>query len=310
MNFPKIVKSKELLDNVITKVRRIKDFQKNELAHKYISAYQIAITDRLKGINDKLPDYEIKNEYYQMMFKNICSKSTMEKYKNHIVSAITIVNKISEQYKRLLMRMQGRRGSKFDKDKFVRIKKEYVGRIASVIKNLDGTFSKLLDLEKEFARIASPDFNLRTIVLVGIPNAGKTTFLTKITEATPEINSYAFTTKALNIGFFKRRQDIYQVIDTPGLIHTDFKEMNAIEKQAIAAIKAISDLIVFVYNPTLNKEQQTEMLKTLRENNPEKKIVVSSTYTKDQYLEGQENIGMKELIETYPVEKKKKSRWS
>ena len=60
MNFPKIVKSKELLDNVITKVRRIKDFQKNELAHKYISAYQIAITDRLKGINDKLPDYEIK----------------------------------------------------------------------------------------------------------------------------------------------------------------------------------------------------------------------------------------------------------
>lgn len=310
MNFPKIVKSKELLDNVITKVRRIKDFQKNELAHKYISAYQIAITDRLKGINDKLPDYEIKNEYYQMMFKNICSKSTMEKYKNHIVSAITIVNKISEQYKRLLMRMQGRRGSKFDKDKFVRIKKEYVGRIASVIKNLDSTFSKLLDLEKEFARIASPDFNLRTIVLVGIPNAGKTTYLTKITEATPEINSYAFTTKALNIGFFKRRQDIYQVIDTPGLMHLDFKEMNPIEKQAIAAIKAISDLIVFVYNPTLNKEQQIDMLKTLKENNPEKKIVVSSTYTKDHNLEDQENISMKELLETYPVEKKKKSRWS
>jgi nucleolar GTP-binding protein len=310
MNFPKIVKSKELLDNVITKVRRIKDFQKNELAHKYISAYQIAITDRLKGINDKLPDYEIKNEYYQMMFKNICSKSTMEKYKNHIVSTITVVNKISEQYKRLLLRMQSRRSSKFDKDKFVRIKKEYVGRISSVIKNLDSTFAKLQDLEKEFARIASPDFNLRTIVLVGIPNAGKTTYLTKITEATPEINSYAFTTKALNIGFFKRRQDIYQVIDTPGLIHTEFKDMNAIEKQAIAAIKAISDLIVFVYNPTLNKEQQTEMLKTLRENNPEKKIVVSSTYTKDHNLEDQENISMKELLETYPVEKKKKSRWS
>ena len=310
MNFPRIVKSKELLDNVITKVRKIKDFQKNELSHKYISAYQIAITDRLKGINDKLPDYEIKNEYYQMMFKNICSKSTMEKYKNHIVSTITVVNKISEQYKRLLLRMQSRRSSKFDKDKFVRIKKEYVGRIASVIKNLDSTFSKLLDLEKEFARIASPDFNLGTIVLVGIPNAGKTTYLTKITEATPEINSYAFTTKALNIGFFKRRQDIYQVIDTPGLIHTEFKDMNAIEKQAIAAIKAISDLIVFVYNPTLNKEQQTDMLKTLKENNPDKKIVVSSTYTKDHHLEGQENISMKELLETYPVEKKKKSRWT
>lgn len=310
MNFPKIEKSKELLDNVITNVRKMKDFQKNEFSHKYVSAYQIAITDRLNRINNKLPDYEIKNEYYQMMFKNICPKSTMEKYKNHIASTVTVVNKISEKYKKLFLKMQSRRSSKFDKEKFVRIKKEYVGRIASIVKNLDSTFSNLLDLEKEFSRIASPDFNLRTIVLVGIPNAGKTTYLTKITEATPEINSYEFTTKALNIGFFKRRQDIYQVIDTPGLIHTEFKEMNAIEKQAIAAIKAISDLVVFVYNPTLDKEKQIAMLKTIKENNPEKKVVVSSTYTKNQEMEGQENISIKELLETYPVEKKKKSRWS
>ncbi|HRS42266.1 MAG TPA: 50S ribosome-binding GTPase [Candidatus Diapherotrites archaeon] len=310
MNFPKIEKSKELLDNVITNVRKMKDFQKNEFSHKYVSAYQIAITDRLNRINNKLPDYEIKNEYYQMMFKNICPKSTMEKYKNHIASTVTVINKISEKYKKLFLKMQSRRSSKFDKEKFVRIKKEYVGRIASIVKNLDSTFSKLLDLEKEFSRIASPDFNLRTIVLVGIPNAGKTTYLTKITEATPEINSYEFTTKALNIGFFKRRQDIYQVIDTPGLIHTEFKEMNAIEKQAIAAIKAISDLVVFVYNPTLDKEKQIAMLKTIKENNPEKKVVVSSTYTKNQEMEGQENISIKELLETYPVEKKKKSRWS
>jgi len=310
MNFPRIVKSKELLDNVITKVRKIKDFQKNELAHKYISAYQIAITDRLKSINDKLPDYDIKSEYYQMMFKNICAKTTMDKYKNHINSTITIVNKISEQYKRLLMRMQGRRNSKYDKDKFVRIKKEYIGRVSSVIKNLDHTFNKLKDLEKEFARIASPDFNLRTIVLVGLPNAGKTTVLTKITEATPEINSYAFTTKALNIGYFKRRQDIYQVIDTPGLLHLEFKEMNAIEKQAIAAIKTLGDLVVFLYNPNLDEKEQKTMLENLRENNPEKEIIVSSGYDKNHLMKGEKNISIKEIIENYPIEKKdKKSRW-
>ena len=37
---------------------------------------------------------------------------------------------------------------------------------------------------------------------------------------------------------------------------------------------------------------------------------MSSTYTKNQEMEGQENISIKELLETYPVEKKKKSRWS
>ncbi|HOW29151.1 MAG TPA: 50S ribosome-binding GTPase [archaeon] len=310
MNFPKITKSKDILDAVINKVRRVKDYQRNDMAHKYISLYQIEVTEKLKYVSDKLPDYDTVNEYYGMMFKNVCPKSTMEKYRNHITSNITVINKLSERYKRQLMKMQGSRSKKHDKDFFVRIKKEYVGRLSSVLRNLDSTFDKLLNLEKEFKRIANPDFNLKTIVLVGIPNAGKTTYLTKITEATPEINSYAFTTKALNVGYFKRRQETFQVIDTPGLIHHDFKEMNAIEKQAIAAIKAISDLIVFVYNPTISKSEQEEMLKTLRENNPGKKLVVSSTYGKDGILEGQENVTMEELVESYPVDKKKKSRWS
>ena len=310
MNFPKIPKSKDILDAVINKVRRVKDYQRNDMAHKYISLYQIEVTEKLKYVSDKLPDYDTVNEYYGMMFKNVCPKSTMEKYRNHITSNITVINKLSERYKRQLMKMQGSRSKKFDKDFFVRIKKEYVGRLSSVLRNLDSTFDKLLNLEKEFKRIANPDFNLKTIVLVGIPNAGKTTYLTKITEATPEINSYAFTTKALNVGYFKRRQETFQVIDTPGLIHHDFKEMNAIEKQAIAAIKAISDLIVFVYNPTISKSEQEEMLKTLRENNPGKKLVVSSTYGKAGLLEGQENVTMEELVESYPVDKKKKSRWS
>ena len=310
MNFPKITKSKDILDAVINKVRRIKDYQRNDMAHKYISLYQIEVTEKLKYVSDKLPDYDTVNEYYGMMFKNICPKSTMEKYRNHITSNITVINKLAERYKRQLMKMQGSRSKKHDKDYFVRIKKEFVGRLSSVLRNLDSTFDKLLNLEKEFKRIANPDFNLKTIVLVGIPNAGKTTYLTKITEATPEINSYAFTTKALNVGYFKRRQETFQVIDTPGLIHHDFKEMNAIEKQAIAAIKAISDLIVFVYNPTISKSEQEEMLKTLKENNPDKKIIVSSTYGKEGILGGQENVTMTELVENYPVDKKKKSRWS
>lgn len=310
MNFPKITKSKDILDAVINKVRRVKDYQRNDMAHKYISLYQIEVTEKLKYVSDKLPDYDTVNEYYGMMFKNICPKSTMEKYRNHITSNITVINKLAERYKRQLMKMQGSRSKKHDKDYFVRIKKEFVGRLSSVLRNLDSTFDKLLNLEKEFKRIANPDFNLKTIVLVGIPNAGKTTYLTKITEATPEINSYAFTTKALNVGYFKRRQETFQVIDTPGLIHHDFKEMNAIEKQAIAAIKAISDLIVFVYNPTISKSEQEEMLNTLKENNPDKKLIVSSTYGKEGILDGQENVTMTELVENYPVDKKKKSRWS
>jgi small GTP-binding protein len=306
MNFPKIFKSKDILDIAITKVRRVKDYTRNDLAHKYISAYQIEVIDKLKYMADKLPDYEISNDYYQMMFKNVTTKSVIEKYKNHILKTMTVINKLSEQYKRQLMRLQENRKKKYDKEIFVRIKKEYVGRLASVLKSLDGTFDKLIDLEKDFKRIAKPDFNLRTIVLIGLPNSGKTTFITKITSATPEINSYAFTTKALNVGYFMRRQDTYQVIDTPGLIHADFKEMNPIEKQAITAIKTLGDLVVFVYNPNLDFDEQKAMLKVIRENNPDKKIVVSSEYEKDQIMEGEINVSIKELVESYPIINKNK----
>ncbi len=304
MNFPKIEKSNEILDVVIKKVRKTKDYQRNEMAVKYISLYQTEITERLTNVLSKLPDYQTTNKYYSMMFKNICPKTTMDKYKNHISKSISVINKLSERYKRQVLRLLANKKDRYRKEGFVKLKKEYVGRLASVLKRLDNTFDKLLILEKEFKRIASPRFELRTIVLTGLPNSGKTTYLSMITEACPEINSYAFTTKALNLGYFKRRQMMYQVVDTPGIIHREFKEMNAIEKQAIAAIKGLADLIVFVYNPNLEKEKQEEILRVIKENNPEKKVVVSSTYGKDARLDGEENITMEELLESYVVEKK------
>ncbi|HOD89861.1 MAG TPA: 50S ribosome-binding GTPase, partial [archaeon] len=100
--------------------------------------------------------------------------------------------------------------------------------------------------------------------------------LTKITDANPEINSYAFTTKALNFGYFKKREEIIQVIDTPGLIHKEFKEMNTIEKQAIVAIKTIANIIIFVYDEYQDIQTQKEMLEKIKEENQNKQILVYS----------------------------------
>jgi GTP-binding protein len=55
--------------------------------------------------------------------------------------------------------------------------------------------------------------------LVGKPNAGKSTLLSRLTRATPEIASYPFTTKYPNLGMFRLGYDqAFVIADIPGLI--------------------------------------------------------------------------------------------
>ena len=59
---------------------------------------------------------------------------------------------------------------------------------------------------------------LADIGLVGLPNAGKSTFLTCVTNAKPEIANYPFTTLTPNLGVATIDQQDLLIADIPGLI--------------------------------------------------------------------------------------------
>lgn len=284
MKYPEIINSKEFFEIVVNQVKKE---QKQEDVLYYVNFVHNKIADRLTHIYSSLPDYSKMNEYYLLMSKNIVAETTLEKYKNHYLTTIHLINSLSEKYKRFVKQERNYKNK-------LKIKKEFLGRISSVLKKLESTNIQLKEYAKYFQAIPNPLKHF-TIVLVGVPNTGKTTLLTELTDASPEINSYSFTTKSLNFGYFKKREEIIQVIDTPGLINEEFKDMNFIEKQAIVAIKTVADVVVFLYNRHQGYQEQKNILERLIFENKDKKFVVYPSF--GGKMEGYPNVTKKQILE-------------
>ena len=121
--------------------------------------------------------------------------------------------------------------------------KGYYGRVSSLLKKVS---DDMIYLEKARRVLREfPAIKKNTVCIVGFPNVGKTTLLSKITTSKPEINEYAFTTKRLNLGYM----DGLQVVDTPGTLARPDK-MNDIEKQAYLALKYLAKVVVYVFDLT------------------------------------------------------------
>jgi GTP-binding protein len=55
--------------------------------------------------------------------------------------------------------------------------------------------------------------------IIGLPNAGKSTFIATITDANPKIDNYPFTTLNPNLGVYKTKEGFpITFADMPGLI--------------------------------------------------------------------------------------------
>ena len=103
---------------------------------------------------------------------------------------------------------------------------------------------------------------LADIGIVGLPNAGKSTLLSKITHAHPKIAGYAFTTLTPNLGVVVRENERrYTIADIPGIIEGASKG-HGLGLSFLKHIERVKGIIYLFDGSSVDIEAEFKMLQT------------------------------------------------
>lgn len=223
------------------------------------------VNDNLVGKLDfliaKYPNFDNLSEFYTQLLKHSLNFKQLKKSLGALGWLKDQIRKFSRDFLQKVKRSN-------DAAAIDGLTKQYYGRISSLVKQVKKDLHYLHGARQILRDFPSIKEELFTICIAGFPNVGKSTILSKLTTAKPEINSYAFTTTKLNIGYMVSSGGTkMQFIDTPGTLNRE-DLMNPVERHAFLAIRYVADLILYVFDLTENcgysvKDQQ-KLFKTLK----------------------------------------------
>jgi nucleolar GTP-binding protein len=213
------------------------------------------------------------NEREGFMIELLCVLTDMDKLKQSLGKLEWAAHKVEALRKEYIRRVRNTRNL----DDLDTARKEYYGRLSSVVWRIEKDLKYVAFARDEFRKIPMVDEEAPTIVVAGFPNVGKSQLVDRISTAKPEIAPYPFTTQGIGVGEITVGFRKFQIIDTPGLLDRPLEERNEIELQAILALKYLSDLLVFVMDPSetsgYSMEKQENLLASVRENFPDVPII-------------------------------------
>ncbi len=205
------------------------------------------LTRKIDSIIDQFPWVETIHPFYQELCNLVGS---VDKIKQVLGRLKGISNQLHEIEREQLQKLNDTNHPNV----MASVRKETGGRYVSLVKKAQGDVKYLIRIVKKLKSV--PDFNttLPTIVIAGAPNVGKSSLVRCISSGSPEVGEYPFTTKQIVFGHANFGLTLVQIVDTPGLLDRPFDERSLIERQSIASIKHISDVIVYMFDYSKNSE--------------------------------------------------------
>jgi nucleolar GTP-binding protein len=246
---PTVLTPQEILDKANRRANKVQvadpdfRFRMQKLNRAKVESFEGTINASLERYVKAFPSFSNLDPFYLALMDLLISVDDVRR----ILGRIDGVRKQIGIIKKKTIR-QIDRTSKSDYMSLKR--KEAFGRIASMVKDLGSDLEILADAREKFKEIPSIPTKHPTLVVAGYPSVGKSQLVKNISTADPKVASYPFTTQELTVGYFEHNRQRYQIIDTPGLLDRPFQERNPIEKQAILALTLLSNVCVFIIDPT------------------------------------------------------------
>jgi len=257
LSFSHVPNSKELLDIAFKRAMKSSaQVSKNapillkakKKEFKRIKVAKEEFVERILKIIKKVPIIDDLPDFYKELASLLVDVDELKLTLGKLNGILPVLHKLEREYSKKLSQIDAPK----DAD---RIRRSAFGRFSSIINKQNKNLEYLNSVRGRLKEIPSIDNSLHCIVVAGYPNVGKSSFVKQIsTNKKIEVQEYPFTTKKLIMGHFdiERRFDKIklQFLDTPGILDRPMSKRNNIELQAILALRLISDLIFFVFDPT------------------------------------------------------------
>eukprot|EP00485_Elphidium_margaritaceum_P002384 CAMPEP_0202688524 /NCGR_PEP_ID=MMETSP1385-20130828/4025_1 /ASSEMBLY_ACC=CAM_ASM_000861 /TAXON_ID=933848 /ORGANISM="Elphidium margaritaceum" /LENGTH=683 /DNA_ID=CAMNT_0049343517 /DNA_START=32 /DNA_END=2083 /DNA_ORIENTATION=+ len=256
---PTVVRARWKISSIRTfYMRKIKFTQQN-------------IANRLSEILTSFPRLDSIHPFYSDLMNVLYDRDHYKIALSQLNIAKQLVNNIGNDYVKLL-----KYGDSLYRCK--QLKRAALGRMVKILKQQSPSLVYLEQVRQHISRLPTIDPYQSTLLLLGFPSTGKSSFMNKMTRAKVEVAEYPFTTKSLYVGHCDYNYLRYQIIDSPGILDRELSQRNTIEMQTITALAHLNCCIVYFIDlsPFSNYSiaQQCKLFQSLQPLFSQKPVIV------------------------------------
>ena len=232
---------------------------------------QQTISERLSTILTDFPRLNDVHPFYADLCNTLYDRDHYKLALGQLNTARSLVDQIARDMIRMIKYADSAYRCKC-------LKRAALGRMCTVLKRQKASLAYLEEVRKHLSRLPALDPNTRTLLVCGLPNVGKSSFMNKITRGNVDVQPYAFTTKSLFVGHCDYKYLRWQVIDTPGILDHSLEERNTIEMQAIIALAHLTCSVLYFCDPSeqcgYTVEQQCSLFRSIKPLFANKQLII------------------------------------